>query len=567
MTNETASTLRKDFIKYFFYTILALMLIPGISLGFTMFAQSSYRRYSRDPIYVLAQQTSTGLLIGGAILLIIIFALGFLAFTNRKVQYVSFITGWRLIVLTCIIELVLQGGLLVWLSYALTAYFFHSYAPKLILVVALMVIAGIFAALVTMFKRMPQNNAIEGHQISRFDAPALWNRIDRIAKKLGTTSPDHIIAGIDTNFFVTESPLSLKGQELKGRILYISLPLLRVLSAEEADGVLAHELNHLRGGDTKNSAKLGPALNRFSMYVMHMYQAAFTRIVYFPLQFYRLIFELALQRESRMREFLADTTAAQTVSPQAIVQSLIKISAYASYRNEIENKLFEQKERHDGQIGIADRIAQGLNTYASSSSFLQNMQQSNIPHPFDSHPRLEDRMNNVNYQVQPESYAFIVTQTPITTWVTDIPGAEQIEKDLWSVYEQAFGEDHERMLAYRFEPENDAEKAIVLKYFPDTTFDLSKGQYITISFRGLERSGEDLVQWDDIKEMKYDDGMGSDVLTLTLNAKSIITNKTRRIKLPGIKSKRNEFKDTLSAFHYRHAVMRDMQKNQNQASS
>lgn len=563
MASDTPNSLKKDFLKYFFYTVLALMLIPGISLGFTLIAQNAHHRYSRNAAYILAQQVSTGLLIGGGMLLLTILMLGFLAFTNRKIQYISFITGWRLIVLTCIIELVLQGVLLVWLSYALTAFFLNVYAPKLIGIVALTVAAGVFSALVSIFKRMPKNNTIEGYQISRLDAPALWNRIDRIAKKLKTMPPDHLIAGIDTNFFVTESPLNLKGKELNGRILYISLPLLRILSAEEADGVLAHELNHLRGGDTKNSAKLGPALNRCAMYVMHMYQAMLTRIIYFPLQFYRLIFELALQRESRMREFIADTTAAQTVSPQAIIQSLIKISAYASYRNEIENKLFDQKECHNEQIGIADQVAQGLNAYASSTNFLQNIQQSNIPHPFDSHPSLEDRMKNVNYQVNPESYAFIVTQIPITSWVTDIPQAVQIEKDLWASYEQAFGQDHERMLAYRFEPANDQEKTIVLKYFPDTTFDLSKGQHITISYRGIERSGKELIQWDAIKEMTYKDGMMSDVLTLTLNAKSIITNKNLRIKLPGIKSKRNEFKDTLASFHYRHAMMREIQKNQN----
>ncbi len=49
--------------------------------------------------------------------------------------------------------------------------------------------------------------------------------------------------------------------------------------------------------------------------------------VYCLMCLYRVIFEFALKRESREREFLADRIAAKVVSPPAIVQSLIKIAA------------------------------------------------------------------------------------------------------------------------------------------------------------------------------------------------------------------------------------------------
>jgi len=100
---------------------------------------------------------------------------------------------------------------------------------------------------------------------------------------------------------VTEAPLDVQQQTLTGRSLYVSLPLLRLLDRSEADAVLIHELAHLRGGDTASSAKLGPKLVDFDHYCRLMLHGGATIVIFHVMNLYRLIFELALQRDIGLR--------------------------------------------------------------------------------------------------------------------------------------------------------------------------------------------------------------------------------------------------------------------------
>src|SRR6185295_11200706 len=135
--------------------------------------------------------------------------------------------------------------------------------------------------------------------VAEADAPALWAHLRRCAAHLNTAPPDNVVAGIDVNFFVTEAPLKVRERTVTGRSLYVSLPLLRLLDRPEADAVLVHELAHLRGGDTASSARLGPKLVDFDHYCGLMLQGGATIVVFHVMHLYRLIFELALRRDSR----------------------------------------------------------------------------------------------------------------------------------------------------------------------------------------------------------------------------------------------------------------------------
>ena len=68
-----------------------------------------------------------------------------------------------------------------------------------------------------------------------------------------------------------------------------------------------------------------------------------------------------------------------------------------------------------------------------------------------------------------------VTRAPEQCWIADIPTADEIEQRLWADYEHRFAEKHERVQAYRYEPADEAEAAIVLKFFPPVVFQL-KGE-------------------------------------------------------------------------------------------
>jgi Zn-dependent protease with chaperone function len=503
-----------------------------------------------------ARQWSFWALIGGGLLLLTVAGLSAAAFARRSVQYASFVSGWRLMSVACAAVVIAQGVMLVWLSFWLTAFYTQKYFPKLIILAAIIVGIGVFMAVVGIFKRQKLINQQSGELVQEADAPRLWARIREMAQRLRTEPPKQIVAGIDANFFVTEAPLLVGDQQLEGRSLYVSIPLLRKMQPEEADAVLGHELAHLSGGDTRNSAKLGPSLVSYDHYCASMRQGM-TWVVWPLLALYRLVFELALARASREREFQADRVAAQLVAPQAITQALVKVAAYSMYRSKVENTLFEQQVKHTGALGIAAQVDKGLSEFVASSAFVDAIKTAHVPHPFDSHPPLHERAKAVGVPITEADYSRIALQQPEQSWVAYMNTADAIEQRLWGAYDEAFAAQHEHSLAYRYEPANDAERDIVLKYFPQRSFNLKNDATVQISYEGISVSASnELIHWDAVKDLRYQEGSFGDSLTVTLNEKGLIGSKTQTVKLPGIGKQKDEFTQVLGAYYQRHQIMR-----------
>jgi Zn-dependent protease with chaperone function len=523
-------------------------------------AVGKFRAAACEPLGVVwqfdvARKASLATLALGAAILALVGALGALAFTNRSARLWSLVAGWRLLMLGSAAEVVLQGAMCLWLSFWVTGFFFERYFVKLVLVAALFALLGIFMVLMAIFRRPRLDNGVVGEVVSEPDAPRLWKRVREIAAKMKTAPPDHLVAGIDANFFVTESGLEVGGRRLAGRCLYVSIPLLKVLDRPQADAVLVHELAHFRGGDTRASAQLGPRLLQFDHYVHAMYTGGLTRLVWPFMQLYRLILQVALSRDSREREFKADRAAARLVSPQAMVQALVKVVAYSNYRGSVEQGLFESRRKLEGELGMAASVAAGLHRYAHSDAFVEDVDLARVPHPFDSHPPLAQRMRNVGFHLEPEDYGRTVGTPPEGTWAEDIASAEAIEQRLWAAYEAAFAQQHEMTLAYRYFPGNDEELAVVQKYFPPVAFSLRKGS-IEVNHAGIAPSGEPELDWSDVKALQYSESMFGDSLVVTLHDEAMIGNKTRKLALSGLGKQKDAFNAAVARYWHRHQVAR-----------
>jgi hypothetical protein len=282
-------------------------------------------------------------------------------------------------------------------------------------------------------------------------------------------------------------------------------------------------------------------------------------IAVYLLSMYRVIFELAWKRDSREREFLADRMAAQLVSGGAVTRSLIKVIAYSTYRDKVERDLFSRQDKHDEAIGIAAFVAQGLHPFAGSGDFVSAMETANVPHPFDSHPSLEERMRNVQSVTPAQQFGAVLTAEVASGWTSRINTAEAIEARLWADYEARFAQVHEQDLAYRYLPQDDAERAIVEKYFPAQLFALKGGNALTVSCDGLMLPKEQkLVGWEEISNVEYEDGYLGDVLKLTLTEKGTFGHKTNKVKLAGIKAQREQVKAALGQYWHRHKVARGL---------
>jgi Zn-dependent protease with chaperone function len=608
---RSLQTVKQDLIRVARNAVIALLLIPGLTFLFTQHVQKTWDQDFIDSTRVQLQReapdqalrnaaimqmleatppsavcsssnpehaayradvceafgdvwqvhwmdkTALFALIASAALLLLIAALGKMAFGDRDAQHRSMVLAWRLLAISGALIVVLQSTMVVWLSFWLTAFFFQKYIIKLIVVIGIIGVVAAAAAVNEIFAKIPLGMAIPGEEIGEQDAPALWSRIRALAAQMGTAPPNHIVGGIDTNFFVTEGTATVAGRELSGRILYVSLPLLRVLDQREADAVLAHELAHFKGGDTHRGAALGPKIAQFDTYCAAMHGAGLTIVAYFLLILYRTIFELSMMRSSREREFIADRAAAEHVDGLPLIRALIKVAAYSSYRNRIEQELFERTERHEGTIGIADYVAHGLQPFAHSEEFLTLMEYANVPHPYDSHPKLRERMDNVQCAIAENDYGQVLSDAVEQSWASEILTGAAIEARQWNEYESHFAQAHDQTLAYRYLPANDEERAIVEAHFPPVSFALDLGRSLEVRYDGLALPDKRYLNWDDVSAINYSDNYGDDVLVLTLRETDTTTAGTSKVGLPNIKPQREQLKAVLGQYWYRHKVARN----------
>lgn len=91
--------------------------------------------------------------------------------------------------------------------------------------------------------------------LSRADAPQLWRLVDTVAAGMGTRPPD--LLGVDTAFNAYVVRLGWRRRQL----LVIGLPLWSTQRPQERVAVLAHELGHLRHGDTTRGRITTAAMN------------------------------------------------------------------------------------------------------------------------------------------------------------------------------------------------------------------------------------------------------------------------------------------------------------------
>jgi Zn-dependent protease with chaperone function len=325
------------------------------------------------------------LLVGGCVLL---------SLRSQMLQYYCLAIGWNVLKLCGMLQVIAQGVLMVALSFWVTALWFNMYVPKLIFIVGLLVLCGVGMLLLALFKRAKMETHIEGVKLEENRAQTLFARLRSICTALGTEPPTNVIAGIDDNFFVTENPMTVRDKVIKGRTLFVSLPLLKQLSGSEADAVLAHEMAHFSGKDTLYSRKIAPLLLKYDNYLQTLYQNAAMYPVFGWMNCFRALFELSLGKQNRSRELRADALAVEQSSPEDLASALLKIASYASYRTKVQSDLYNSQQVLD-EADIGDQIERGFPAFSSKFLKTNDLNLLTTSHPFDSHPTIAQRLQAV----------------------------------------------------------------------------------------------------------------------------------------------------------------------------
>jgi Zn-dependent protease with chaperone function len=432
---------------------------------------------------------------------------------SQSAQYYALRVGWPVLRTSAAIQVLGQGALAVALSFWVTVILTESYYMKLILMISLLALAAVVALLKAVFAKLDDRFEVNGEMVSEMDAASLWSRVREIAARLNTPAPDRIVVGVVPSFFVTEHPVTVGSEVHHGRTLYLSLPMLKVLAVDEADAVLGHELAHFSGQDTLWSEKISPLTQKFALYLEALANGMSLIVAHFMHVFWKL-YGLSIRRLSRVREFRADRIGADLVSADAMKRALIKITCYCEYRAKTEEGIFE-KLRVDRELNLPMQLEQGYPAFLSGFAENGESIQERVPHPFDTHPTLTNRLAQLGFEPQTALHDPELREPAANSWYHAIASAPDLEQRLWTERQQALQSLHSVTLAWRLMPTDEEQMAVVREHFPPVVFRKKDGSEATLEFDRIQLPGSATpIFFDDIVHVVLDDSWGQKRLTL-----------------------------------------------------
>jgi len=203
-----------------------------------------------------------------------------------------------------------QGGMIMALGFAGAMNFFMYYKSS------------------TMVLRM-----YKAHVVTEQEAPDLYRMVDRLRQRAGLPMPTLAVAPHDQpNAFAT-------GRNPENAVVCVTEGILKLIPAEELEGVIAHELAHIKNRDmllqtfTATMAGAISMLGQFAFFFggrsddgeSHNPIAMIAMAILAPIA--ATIIQLAI---SRQREFKADQLGAEiSGKPLNLASALLKLDAYA----------------------------------------------------------------------------------------------------------------------------------------------------------------------------------------------------------------------------------------------
>ncbi len=180
------------------------------------------------------------------------------------------------------------------------------------------------------------------HLVTREEEPRLYNTVERLANKAGLPMPEVGVSEVPMpNAFAT-------GRGPKDAAVVATRPLLNLLSDEELEGVLAHELSHVKNRDILVMSVAAALASIISFAArMAMWSALFSDnrnaaglvlviLADITLPIAAMLIQLGV---SRNREYLADESGARlTGKPMALASALISLErGCSSSQNTYDN--------------------------------------------------------------------------------------------------------------------------------------------------------------------------------------------------------------------------------------
>ena len=219
----------------------------------------------------------------------------------------------------------------------------------------------------------------KAREVSKQNAPELYEIVERLAKKAELPMPKVYIVDEDVpNAFAT-------GRNPKHAAVAATTGLLRLMNEDEIEGVLAHEMSHVKHYDILTSsvaATFAAAISMVSRLAGYRANVSNTKrnnnnaigeivgVVLMPIA--AAIVQFAI---SRTREFAADAGSAKlTGHPEWLIRALTKLEEYSKRG-----------------------VMKGANTQTAHFFIINplNAVQSNLTSLFATHPSTKDRIERL----------------------------------------------------------------------------------------------------------------------------------------------------------------------------
>jgi Zn-dependent protease with chaperone function len=378
----------------------------------------------------------------GAALVGLIAAAGRLARGDRNLLLAVFRPGLYITVAVVIGLVLIDAALAMGTIYFLEVAFLGRIHFVIILGIgaaALFAVARIIRGVLMLAHRATSN--VLGIPLDRVHDAPIFEFVDDLTGRLGAEGPEHIVAGLDPTFFVTEADIQTLEGDLRGRTMFVSLPLARILSVDELRAVIGHELGHFRGLDTQFSQRFYPIYRGAIESLVALQSSASSgasAIALLPatalVGFFLESFSEAESEISRARELAADQVGVEVTDRAHLASSLAKLHAFADLWEPVVESAIDRARRNEPLGSLTVPFITAIR-HSPAAERLKALEEQRLPHPTDSHPPLKVRLDALGLTMAAIEGAILETD-PDDPAIGLVPRAEEIEQRVTSELEQ-----------------------------------------------------------------------------------------------------------------------------------
>ncbi|MGI8808121.1 MAG: M48 family metalloprotease [Acidimicrobiales bacterium] len=265
---------------------------------------------------------------------------------------------------------------------------------------------------------------LPGVPIDERSQPELVGLVRSVATGMGTAPPGRILLVPEVNAAVTQTG-GLLGLRRGERVMVLGVPLIQALTVDQLRGVVAHELGHYAGGDTRLGALTYRAGASIYRTVENLGDASLLGRLFSAYGRRYLVLSLRVRRQ---QELSADAAAVRLAGRESHVSALrrVEVTAFAFdhflrfYLVPLWQRGFDADNAFDGYRALLADPAR-----ESELAELEAAAEEGVADRYDSHPSLAERVAHA--ERLPEGRSAEKDHRPAAMLLA---GAEEVERQV-----------------------------------------------------------------------------------------------------------------------------------------